>query len=109
MQENDSELLAFMTAKALNQAQIAKRARVSQATVSRALKGGARKRRGSAYIRLFTYIHKENRRAGVAHANKDEVLQAFDRIWDASHAYAVAVAKVINALDGLRPSQIEEE
>jgi transcriptional regulator with XRE-family HTH domain len=108
MQEADSELLAFMKAKGLNQAQIARRARVSQASVSRALKGSARKRLGKAHTRLFNYIQKENRRAGTIHADKDQVLQAFNRIWGASQAHAAAVAQVIDALDALRRYEKEE-
>jgi predicted transcriptional regulator len=109
MQEADSELLAYMTANGLNQIEMARQAKVSQPTISRALKGGLRKRRGKAYIRIFTYIHKKNRRAGVLRVDRNEVLQAFDRVWGASKAHAAAVAKVIDALDGLRPSPMEEE
>ena len=109
MQEIGSELLAFMKARGLNQGQIAKRARVSQASVSRALQGGALHRRGRAHTKLFIYIQKENRRARAVHADRDQVLEAFDRIWDGSEAHAAAVAKVIDALDGLRPLAVKEE
>jgi len=109
MQEPAVELLAFMNARSLKQTQIAKLAHVSQPSVSRALKVGTRKRRGSAYTRLFSYIHKETRRLRTAHADRTHVLQAFDRIWGTSQAHAAAVAKVIDALDALRPPLMREE
>jgi len=45
----------------------------------------------------------------TAHADRTHVLQAFDRIWGTSQAHAAAVAKVIDALDALRPPLMREE
>jgi DNA-binding LacI/PurR family transcriptional regulator len=91
-----------MGVQRLNQTTMAKRAGVSQATVSRVLTGATRQRQGRAYIKLCNYIHQQNRRTGAVRAKKEDVLQAIDRIWDTSQAHATAVVKVIDALDGLR-------
>src|SRR5579883_2503369 len=108
MQGCDSELRALMEAKGLNQTAIAKRAKVSQATVSRVLKGSARQRQGRAYVRLCNYIHQQKVRVGLVRAKKEQVLQALDRVWDTSQAHAAAFAQVINALDDLRARGGEE-
>lgn len=108
MQECDSALRALMEAKRLNQTEIARRIGISQATISRVLKGPARQRQGRAYAKLCNYIHQQNRRARAIRADKDKVLQVLDRIWDTSQAHAVAVARVIDALDGLRAQDREE-
>jgi transcriptional regulator with XRE-family HTH domain len=109
MQEVDSDLRTLMKAKGLNQTRLARLARVSQASVSRALKGDARQRRGGAYIRLFNYIQKQARHEALGDLDKERVHEAIDRIWDVSKAHAAAVAKVIQALDEFRSSQIKEE
>src|SRR5258708_5743063 len=100
MQVVGADLRVFMEEHGLSQSKLARQARVSQATVSRVLKGGARQRVGRGYSRIFSYIQKVRRRGEPSHANKDEVLKAFERIWTASQAHAGAVAKVIDALDG---------
>lgn len=102
-----SDLRAFMDRRGLNEAKLAKVAGVSQATVSRALTG-LRKRAGKARSLLFTYIHDELKREGLAHAEKSEVLKAFERVWDTSEAHAAAMAKVVDALECLRPQNKEE-
>jgi predicted transcriptional regulator len=105
MQEVNTALVdvgAYMAAHGLSQTRMAKAAAVSQATVSRALRG-VPERTGRARSRLFIYIHEEMRRSGTVHGPKEQVLQAFDRIWGTSDAHASAMAKVIEALDGLRP------
>lgn len=109
MQDPALELLAFMKAKSLNQTQMARRAGVSQPSVSRALKAGTRKWSGSAYVKIFKYIHRKTRRMEAAHADRGHVLQAFDRVWGTSQLHAAAVAKVIDALDALRPPSMKEE
>ena len=109
MQEVDSELRALMEAKGLDQITLARRAKVSQASVSRALKGGTRRRRGRAYVRLFNYIQQHRRQGAFGGLDKERVHEAIDRIWDASKAHADAVVKVVEALEGLRTSQITEE
>jgi len=37
------------------------------------------------------------------------VINAFEKIWDGSEAHAAAVAKIIEALEGMRPSESEKE
>lgn len=95
-----------MSRHGLNEARLADLAGVSQATVSRALRHRP-KRAGRARVRLFTYIHEELQREGLAHADKSEVLRAFERVWGASEAHAAAIAKVVGALDSLRTSDKE--
>jgi len=80
---------------------------VSQPTVSRALSGSP-KRNGKGRSRLFIFMQQELKREGLAHAGKSEVLQAFERVWDASEAHAAAIAKVVDALDGIRPLDKKE-
>ncbi len=106
MQEADPDLGQFMSRHGLNEARMADLAGVSQATVSRALRRPP-KRAGRARARLFTYIHEEMKREGLAPADKSEVLKAFERVWGTSKAHAAAIAKVVGALDSLRPSDKE--
>jgi|SRR6185503_7533832 len=90
-----------MDERDLTQEDIARAAKVSQSTVSRAL-SGAPLRRGRARVRLFTYAniqeHVEASRAGPG-----AVMDAFVRIWDGSPAHADAVAQVVDSLVHLRP------
>ena len=101
------DLRAFMDRRGLNEAKLASLAGVSQATVSRALTGSP-KRTGKARSLLCIYIHNELKQEGLAHAEKSEVLKAFERVWDTSEAHAAAMAKVVDALEGLRPHNKEE-
>jgi transcriptional regulator with XRE-family HTH domain len=95
-----------MRRRGLSEAAMACAAGVSQATVSRALRHSAR-RTGKARAKLFSYMHQELNREGLAHAEKSEVLKAFERVWGTSEAHAAAIAKVVGALDRLRPSDKE--
>jgi len=99
MQEVDSELRALMYALGLDQIDVARRARVSQATVSRALKGGAPKRRGRAHLRLCIYIQQQRNKGMSSTLNKSQVHEAINRIWSVSKLHADAVAKLVEALD----------
>lgn len=102
MQDPRMRLREYMEENGLNQTHLASLAKVSQATVCRALSENA-KRRGSARAKLFIYvglseyleIHKGNPR--------DHVLNAFERIWDGSKSHAESVARVISAMADLRP------
>src|ERR1700689_1094451 len=103
MQQDSARLEAFMKDRGLSQQKIAAIALVSQATVSRA-RSRSRQRHGRARERLFTFLENELRRSPAAGGSgRDQVLSAFDRIWDGSEVHAAAVAKVIEALDALRP------
>ncbi|HEY1754436.1 MAG TPA: hypothetical protein VGG72_03505 [Bryobacteraceae bacterium] len=48
-------------------------------------------------------------RSQTTGSGRDQVLSAFDRIWDGSEVHAAAVAKVIEALDALRPIEKQKE
>jgi hypothetical protein len=82
---------------------LAERARVSQATVSRALRGVAH-RHSQARYRLLNFMRfTESTFKDPTKGGKKRVVEAFDEIWDGSRAHAEAVANVIAALAGLRP------
>ena len=109
MQDVADRLCAFMSREGLTQEQLAKKARVSQATVSRALNRKA-KRRGAGRSRLFTYAGisewTDHQAVGVA---RERVIAAFERIWDHSEAHADAIVRVIDALADLRPSPQDDD
>jgi transcriptional regulator with XRE-family HTH domain len=107
MQEASALLEAFMKATGLKQQEIAVRAGVSQSTVSRMRKGGA-KRGSDPQNRICTYIQKEGT-ALMANKERTLLLEAFNRIWDGSEEHAVAVVKIIDALQGLRPASKQKE
>lgn len=97
-----------MTAQRWSQEQVAEFAGVSQSTVSRAIRKD-RRRNGRARAALFTFLENELKRATVAGTGRDQVLGAFDRIWDGSEVHAAAVVKVIDALGDLRPFEKQKE
>lgn len=106
MQEEAAEdLRLFMARKGYSQSITAEKANVSQATVSRALRGRP-ERSGRARKKLFTFIHKQ--RVPQGHA-VSVVVAAFNKIWDGSEVHAEAVAKVIHAMDGLAPDKRGQE
>lgn len=81
-----------MSQNGIKQRELASRAGVSQATVSRALSGKAL-RHGAARQRLFTLVDiDESQRA------RERVIAAFDKIWDHSDVHADAITQVIDAL-----------
>lgn len=101
---SDSEALqAFLDKNHLSQMELAKAAKVSQATVSRALSGVPLKH-GRARAKLFTYAQL-NGPSGQPPPKKgpQRVITAFKRIWDGTEAHATAVAKIIDALEDLKP------
>jgi len=106
MQDASTLLKMIMDVTGLKQEAIAIKAGVSQATVSRMLRV-APKRRSEPQALLCKYIHDE---AAVLMAKEKgrEVMEAFARIWDGTDEHASAVVKIINALDGLRPSGKKE-
>lgn len=106
MQEETSLKLRELleTRPNLRQEDVAKNAGVSQATVSRALKTGL-KRRTMARDRLFRYIQKELGTHTFNDQGRQKVVDAFGEIWDGSDAHASAIAKIITASKGLRPSR----
>lgn len=104
MQEDSlaKDLLTLIQSKHLSQESIAKEAKVSQATVSRALRGRL-ERRGRARTRLFNYIHQESQNEELSGTGKEKVIKAFENIWDRSEEHAAAIAKIIRASSGLLP------
>jgi transcriptional regulator with XRE-family HTH domain len=108
MQQDSGRLEAFLEERGLSQAKVAELAGVSQSTVSRAVRR-SQQRKGQARKKLFTFIENDFSRSATAGSGRDQVLNAFDRIWDGSEVHAVAVAKVIEALDGLRPIDKQKE
>lgn len=109
MQEDAARIVrTFMNKRGLNQVQLAKLAGVSQSIVSRALRHAA-KRGGRARNKLCIYIQEELGAELESGVGKDRVLTAFDQIWDKTEAHATAVAKVIKALNGLRPPNAEKD
>jgi hypothetical protein len=103
MQGDEITLLReLMAREQLNQLQMSVLAKVSQATVSRAL-SGIRKRRGKAHARLFTYVRAVLAEHAEAATGMKAVNRAFENIWDGSEVHASAVARVIDAMDGLLP------
>jgi len=107
MQDVRREIGTFIEENELSQADLARRAGVSQPTVSRALQG--RRRRSTLQRRkLLEYIRS---RTGQPRGRRyapgvDQVASAFERIWDGSKAHAQAVANVIDAMDNLRPATL---
>ena len=104
MQEaNISSLVQqYLAAHSLSQAELAKLASVSQATVSRAIREPAHGH-GSARSRLFTFMQREIQIGTPPLAGTDRVVGAFAKIWDGSEEHAAAVARIIEACEGLRP------
>lgn len=108
MQRNSVQLRAIMKARGLTQEKLSKLTGVSQPTISRVLRKRPQ-RQGRARETLFTFVENEWDLSATSRVGRDRVLHAFDRIWDGSEVHATAVAKVIDALDGLRPFEKQKE
>ena len=104
MQEDSlaKDLLALIQGRHLTQESIAKAANVSQATVSRALRGRI-ERQGRARTKLFIYIQQELQGEELVGTGKEKVVKAFESIWDSSEEHATAIARIIRASGGLLP------
>jgi transcriptional regulator with XRE-family HTH domain len=102
MQEDLSLILKkIMGMHGLSQMSLAQRAGVSQSTVSRALKG-LPLRYGRARSKLISYAVSDLKSEKITDG-AEQIVDAFQRIWDGSEAHAAAVVKVIEALEGLHP------
>jgi transcriptional regulator with XRE-family HTH domain len=97
-------LSAFMSERHLSQEKVAKACKISQPTVSRALKGGI-KRQGRAQAKLFIYIQEELSKDVFPGKGQDKIMAAFDSIWDRTEEHATAIAKIIKASGGLVPAK----
>jgi transcriptional regulator with XRE-family HTH domain len=89
--------VANYLARGVSQAELARRARVSQPTVSRALNDVPR-RQGEAHRRLFRYIH-DQQEGGLDQTLTDAVAAT----WDGSPEHARALASLIAASGELWP------
>jgi predicted transcriptional regulator len=85
----------------ITQQELARRASVSQATVSRAV-AGLPDMRAVARRKLFHYIHERARER-----MPDVVSTAVRRVWDGSDVHAAALARIIEATADLRPSPVD--
>lgn len=105
MQDVRAEIRAFIEDSGLSQAELAKKAGVSQPTVSRSVRD-RRERVTSQRQKLVAYIRAEKGASGRPEyaPGVDRVTNAFARIWDGSDAHAQAVASVIDAMVDLRPA-----
>ena len=92
---------AYLERSHINQAELAQRAKISQATISRAL---ARKpsRRSAASERLFTYIHENM-------PPPPQAVDALSRVWDGTDMHAAALANLILASNDLWPGLRAEQ
>jgi transcriptional regulator with XRE-family HTH domain len=108
MQEGE-QLRAFMQKRRLNQPQLAAAANVSQSTVSRTLRGAA-KRYSKARLRLLAYAGITESAAEIPGGSATErVVNAFKRIWDGTEVHAAKIVEVIDALSGLHPNAKDEK
>ncbi len=109
MQEGSfaDRLKEFMEANRLTQEAIANVAKVSQSSVSRALRRNS-VRHGKAGAKLFIYM-QQHLSAGFVSQGKGKVVEAFESIWDGSEEHATAIARIIKASDGLRPAEHSKE
>lgn len=109
MQQEAKLLQDYMRQNGLSQAQLAKEVGVSQSAVSRAISGTLH-RRGAARRKLFAYAGIDDYKCIKYEGDpRAKVMAAFDRIWDNSKAHADAIARVIQALDGLEPKRMTQQ
>jgi len=108
MQEPDEILRIFMVGRSMTQEELCANAGVSQSTVSRALKRTPG-RRGRAWVRLFTYVTRELDAPAFSEGGKERILAAMGRVWDGTDSHAIALARIIDALEGLHPSGEKKE
>jgi transcriptional regulator with XRE-family HTH domain len=101
MKRPSSEIRALMRTRGLTQAELAREAGVSQATVSRALQHPTI-RTGQARARLFNYIQKKRPRLPEVAA------AAIATTWDGTDAHAQALAELILVSGQLWPKLGEE-
>lgn len=109
MQDFSRQLREFMEKTGLTQQKLAKKAGISQSTVSRALRQGT-ERHSAAREKLCIYAGMIAPRDGGQESDpRNQVLASFDRIWDHSDGHALAIARVIDALGELGSTRTKEE
>ena len=92
----------YLRQEGMSQAKLANMAKVSQATVSRAVNRQAL-RPSPARTRLFTFMQEQDLIAGP-----DPVLRAVTEVWDGSNAHAAALAKLVRVSGELWPKLARE-
>jgi hypothetical protein len=88
---------SYLEREGVSQEKLAKMAKVSQATVSRALHRQAL-RPGRARTRLFTFMQKQ----GLMD-QPESAIRAVSEVWDGSNAHSAALAKLVQASRDLWP------
>lgn len=99
MQNETTLLKRYMKRNGLSQSALAEAAGVSQATISRALRGNAGKF-SAARERLFTYaeITKTRHAVDAKQGPHEKIIAAFEEVWDNTDSHAEGIATVIQAL-----------
>lgn len=93
-----------MESAGLSQVEVAKRAEVSQSTVSRALKRSPA-RSSRAHARLCNYIQQETEKMHVP----EGLIDAIGRVWDGTVEHAEALRGLIESSQRLWPDLASEE
>jgi transcriptional regulator with XRE-family HTH domain len=97
-----SSMADVLENEGISQTELAHRVGVSQSTVSRALRNRPL-RQGRARARLVSFMQQ-----GGGGRGADRLQQAFRRVWDGSDEHAEALARIIAACEGLRPTASAE-
>jgi predicted transcriptional regulator len=87
----------------IDQAELARLASVSQSSISRLLGGREPQRLGSATRKLFSYMQQD-----IDGRVPPRVSNAVARIWNRTPAHAEALARIIEATEGLAPVDADE-
>lgn len=95
-------VLSILREEQISQRELAERAGVAQATVSRALSAEP-VRPGRARTRLVAYLRRQGRLAGA-----DPIFDAVIEIWDGSEEHAAALARLLLASADLWPNLSRE-
>lgn len=99
-----------MAEKSLNQSQLAQSAKISQATISRLLRGDKHERSGGARLKLLRYAKSQGFAIeDRAQAAPRRVMRAFEKLWDGSPEHLEAIVKILQALAGLRLATSSEK
>lgn len=99
-----AEVDSFLRREGITQSELARRAGVSQPTVSRA-KRRVPKRNSKSHARLCNYIHEELDKIPLPGPARD----ALAEIWDGSPAHAEALANLIRAAGDLSRTEGTED
>lgn len=108
MQDLVLVLKRIMRVHGLNRADVAAKVRVSEATISRILRGKTTGY-GRARKRVLEFTKSIDEESSFGHeAGAGKIVKAFNKIWDGSDDRARAVAKIIVALGELCPPKASE-